>query len=95
MAVAVLFNFISAVSQLGNVLINLGTLLVAVKGAVIIHESGHLIAAKLVGGTPRRVVLGKGHELYRTKIFRIRIIVNSSFLGGHAYATSFLFIRTG
>ena len=69
MAVGVLFNFISAVSQLGNVLINLGTLLVAVKGAVIIHESGHLIAAKLVGGTPRRVVLGKGDELYRTKIF--------------------------
>jgi tetratricopeptide (TPR) repeat protein len=98
-AVGVVFHLISAVSQLGNVLINLGAFLAAVKGAVIIHESGHLIAAKIAGGTPRRVVLGKGHELYRTKIFNIRVIINSRFLGGHAYATfeqpEFLKLRYG
>jgi len=86
-AVGIVFNFLSDVSQLGNVLINLGTFLVAYKVAVIIHETGHLIAAKSVGGTPRRVVLGKGHELYRTKIRNIRVVINSNFLGGHAYAS--------
>lgn len=98
-AVGIVFHFVSHVSQLGNVLINLGTFLVAYKVAVIIHETGHLIAAKAVGGTPRRVVLGKGHELYRTKILNIRAVINSHFLGGHAYASfeqpGFLKLRYG
>jgi tetratricopeptide (TPR) repeat protein len=85
--VGIVFNFLSGVSQLGNVLINVGAFLVAFKAAVIIHEAGHLIAAKAVGGTPRRMVLGKGHELFRTKIFNIRVVINSIFLGGHAYAS--------
>lgn len=99
-AVGAVFHFLSEVSQLGNVLINVGAFLVAFKGAVIIHESGHLIAAKIVGGTPRRVVFGKGHELYRTKIFSGSCrSPNSNFLGGHAYATfeqpGFLTLRYG
>jgi tetratricopeptide (TPR) repeat protein len=97
--VGVLFHFIPDVSQLGNVLINLGAFLVAVKAATIIHEAGHLIAAKAVGGTPRRMVLGKGHELYRTKVFNVRVVINSVFHGGHAYASfdqpGFLKLRYG
>ncbi len=80
-------SFLSETSQLGNVLINFGSFLIAFKAAVIIHETGHLIAAKLVGGVPRRMVLGKGHELYRMKAFDIIVIINSNFLGGYAYAS--------
>lgn len=98
-AVGVAFHFLPAGSQLGNVLINLGAFLLLFKVAVIIHEAGHLIAAKAVGGTPRRVVLGKGHELFRTKLFNIRVVINSSFLGGQAYASfekpGFLKLRYG
>jgi tetratricopeptide (TPR) repeat protein len=98
-AVGILFKFITDLSQLGNVLINFGSFLVAFKAAVIIHEVGHLLAAKAVGGIPTRMVLGRGHELYRTKIFNIRIVINSSFLGGYAYASfdqpKFLKLRYG
>lgn len=85
--VGILFHFVHEVSQLGNVLINLAAFLLAFKAAIIIHEAGHLIAAKAIGGTPRRMVLGKGHELYRTAIFNIKVIIHTTFLGGHAYAT--------
>ncbi len=85
--VGIVFHLIPETSQFGNILINLGAFLVAFKAAVIIHEAGHLIAARAVGGTPRRVVFGKGHELYRTKISNIRVVINSNFIGGHAYAT--------
>lgn len=71
----------------GVVLINLGVFFLGVKAAIIIHETGHLLAAKIVGGLPRRMVLGKGHELYRIRILDVRIIINSNFLGGHAYAS--------
>jgi len=54
--VGVVFHFLQEVSQLGNVLINLASFLLAFKAAIIIHEAGHLIAAKAVGGTPRRMV---------------------------------------
>lgn len=98
-AFGILLNFIDGLSQLGNVLVNLGSFLLAFKAAVIIHEVGHLLAAKAVGGIPRRIVLGKDHELYRTKIFEIRLIINSSFLGGYAYASfhqpRFLKLRYG
>jgi tetratricopeptide (TPR) repeat protein len=98
-AVGIVFHFVERLSQLGNVMINLGAFLLAFKAAVIIHESGHLIAAKAVGGIRRRMVLGKGHELYRTKIFNIRLVINSAFLGGYAYASfgqsGFLKLRYG
>jgi tetratricopeptide (TPR) repeat protein len=98
-SVGALFHFIPEVSQLGAILINLGAFLVAFNGAIIIHEAGHLIAAKAVGGTPRRMVLGKGHELYRMKVFNLRVVINSVFRGGHAYASfeqpGFLKLRYG
>ncbi len=87
LAVGIVLHFLPEMSQLGNLLIDFGSFLLALKGAVIVHEAGHLFAAKAAGGVPRRIVLGKGHELYRTKIFEIRLVINSSFLGGYAYAS--------
>ena len=85
--VGIVLHFLPEVSQLGNVLIDFGSFLLAFKSAIIVHEAGHLLAAKTVGGIPRRIVLGKGHELYRTEMFGISFVINSSFLGGYAYAS--------
>lgn len=70
----------------GNILINLGVFIIAIRMAMIIHESGHLIAARIVGGVPRRVVFGVGHEIYRTRIFNISVVVNSRMSGAFAGA---------
>jgi tetratricopeptide (TPR) repeat protein len=99
LAVGIALHFIEITSKLGNILINFGSFLVAIKVAVILHETGHLLAAKAVGGVPRRMVLGNGHELYRTKIFDIIMVINSNFLGGYACASidqpKFLRMRYG
>jgi tetratricopeptide (TPR) repeat protein len=83
----IIFHFFPQTAQFGNVLINIGAFLLALRVAVIIHEIGHLLAAKIMGGTPRRMVLGKGHEVYRKRIFGISVIINSKFRGGHAWAS--------
>ncbi|SHH77783.1 Peptidase M50B-like [Chryseolinea serpens] len=84
-------------SSLSNAFINCGIFLVAAKLATIFHEIGHILAAKLVGGTPRRMILGRGHELYRAQIYGVRVVVNSSFRGARVTATfnhpSFLRLR--
>jgi tetratricopeptide (TPR) repeat protein len=86
-------------TSLSNTVINCGMLLLGIKLATIVHEIGHLLAAKLVGGTPRRMTLGRGHELCRTQIFGIRVVINSSFRGGFANASfnrpGFLRLRYG
>src|SRR5688572_24818041 len=73
--------------SLGYFLINLGFFLLLFKSAMIIHEVGHLFAAKVVGGRPRRIRLGKGNELSRFTVFGIKIIVHSRFNGGAAMAS--------
>lgn len=70
----------------GNILINFGLFIIAFRVAVIVHEAGHLIAARLAGGVPRRMVLGNGHEVYRTRILGIDVIVNSRLAGAYAGA---------
>jgi tetratricopeptide (TPR) repeat protein len=86
-SIGVAAQFFPKVSQFGNILINVGSFLIALRVAVIIHEIGHLIAAKLAGGVPKRVVLGRGHEVYRKNIFTISVIINSKFRGRHAWAS--------
>lgn len=85
-AAGAILHFLPSTYRLGNVLLNSGAFLISFKAAVIIHEAGHLAAAKAVGGTPKRVVLGRGHELYKTKFLTVIIVINSEFIGGHTYA---------
>lgn len=74
------------------------SIFIFIKAAVILHEIGHLVFAKIVGGQPRRLILGNGHEVSRFKIKNLKIIINNSFIGGFAMAifntTSFLKWRT-
>ena len=99
LALGITLHLFHETSQLGNILINVGSFLFALRLAVVIHEAGHLLAAKIVGGIPRRIVLGRGHEIYRTKIFNITVIVFSKFRGGFAWASfddhKFLKLRYG
>ncbi|WP_421877516.1 tetratricopeptide repeat protein [Marinoscillum sp.] len=60
--------------------------LIGLKFAVLIHEMGHLLFAQFVGGTPRRMILGKGHKVAETRFKGVKIILNSNFTSGLAYA---------
>jgi membrane-associated protease RseP (regulator of RpoE activity) len=70
----------------GMVIIALSSLIPALKFVIIIHETGHLLAAKLAGGKPLRLIIGKDHEVMRFGICRIKIILYSSTNGGMAMA---------
>lgn len=72
--------------KLANVGFNFLIFLVGLKLAVLIHEIGHLLFAQFVGGTPRRMILGKGHKVAETKFNGVKIILNSNFNSGLAYA---------
>lgn len=72
--------------NLALLLFNLLIFLIGLKLAVLIHEVGHLTFAKLVGAVPRRMILGKGHLVAQTEYQGIKIILNSNFNSGLAYA---------
>ncbi|MBT1689847.1 site-2 protease family protein [Dawidia soli] len=71
-----------------NALVYFGLYVLALKLAVIIHEAGHLVFARLAGGKPIRMVLGMGvHELYRRHVRGVDIIIHKNFRGGYAQAS--------
>ena len=70
-----------------NSILNFIAIFIFIKINVILHEAGHLLSAKIVGGEPRRMVLGKGHEVVKFIFFGIKIVLNNSFQGGLAIAT--------
>lgn len=72
--------------KLANIGFNLVIFLFGLKLAILIHEFGHLLFAGFAGGTPRRMVLGKGHKVAETKFKGVKIILNSNFNSGLAYA---------
>jgi tetratricopeptide (TPR) repeat protein len=73
--IGIALHFSPRAVQFANILINVGWFLLALR------------VAEMVGGNPRRIVLGKGHEVYRKNIFGISVIINSKFRGGHAWAS--------
>lgn len=72
--------------QLFSFIINISATYLLIRAKTIIHEAGHLLGARAVGGIPKRMVLGIGHETYRTELFGIKIILNSILTGGYAMA---------
>jgi len=85
---AMLLNLISTESgQLSATMINIAATFLLLKVATVIHEYGHLAAARLVGGRPRRMILGIGHEIFRTEVASVKIVLNSIPIGGLAWAT--------
>ncbi|ANQ52159.1 tetratricopeptide repeat protein [Flammeovirga sp. MY04] len=58
----------------------------SLKLGILIHEIGHLFFAYLVGGSPRRLTLGKGFKIFDFKWRNIKIIMNSKFNSGLANA---------
>lgn len=88
MVVALLLKLLTPeLDELLNIVINFTSIFLFAKIATIIHETGHLLAAYWVGGTPRRMILGTGHEIFRTEWNGIKIILKSVPLGGMALAT--------
>jgi hypothetical protein len=71
-----------------NALVYFGIYVLALRLALIIHEAGHLVFARLAGGKPMRLVLGMGvHEVYRRQFFGVAFIVHKNFRGGYAHAS--------
>jgi tetratricopeptide (TPR) repeat protein len=60
---------------------------VLLKLAIGIHEAGHLLFATFAGATPRRMILGHGHKIVEGKYKGIKIVLNSNFNSGFAYAS--------
>ncbi|WP_299518997.1 site-2 protease family protein [Winogradskyella sp.] len=71
--------------KLGYMSLNLVATLLFIKVGVVIHEIGHLLFGKLAGGNPKRIVLGKSHEVKRFQVFNVKIILNKDFNGGFAF----------
>lgn len=69
-----------------SAVINISATYLLFTASTIIHESGHLLAAQAVGGVPKRMVLGIGHEVKRTEVAGVKIILNSIVTGGYALA---------
>tara|TARA_R110002124_G_C8872758_1_gene507873 strand:+ start:65 stop:658 length:594 start_codon:yes stop_codon:yes gene_type:complete len=69
----------------GYILLNLVATLLFIKLGVVIHEIGHLLFGKLAGGNPKRIILGKSHEVTRFRVFDIKVILNKDFNGGFAF----------
>jgi tetratricopeptide (TPR) repeat protein len=76
--------FVEELDSLGNVMINLTSIFIISKLSTIIHEAGHLLASWSVGGVPKRLLLGTGHEIFRTELKAVKIIVKSVPVGGMA-----------
>ncbi|MEO1031483.1 MAG: site-2 protease family protein [Bacteroidota bacterium] len=72
-------------SVLGCIFLNAVSVLFFIKLGVVVHEIGHLLFGKLAGADPKRIVLGKSHEVKRFKVFNIKIILNKDFNGGFAF----------
>lgn len=72
--------------KFANIGFNLLIFLVGLKLAVFIHEFGHLLFARFVGATPRRLILGKGHKVAESQIKGIKVILNSNLTCGFTYA---------
>jgi len=69
---------------LAYLILNFIALLFFIRLGVVLHEAGHLFFAKIVGGTPKRMILGSGHEVVRFEVYNIKFILNSSLKGGFA-----------
>ncbi len=57
-----------------------------IKVGIVIHEIGHLVFAEILGGEPRRLELGKGQEIFRFELAKIKVIINSLFCCGASFA---------
>lgn len=72
---------------LGFLFFNYFCILIGFKIAILFHEIGHLLAAKKVGGIPRRLILGKGHEVFRKEIYEVKVIIKNEIQSGLASAS--------
>lgn len=79
--------WLAGIPGLAAALVNLFLFLVAVKLGMAWHEVGHLLTASWMGGRPRRMVLGHGSEAFRREIRGVKVVLNSHFRGGVAFAS--------
>ena len=71
-----------------NLLLNYAFILLFYYVGLVFHEFGHLFFAKIMGGTPKRVVFGYGNLITKFNFFKIKIHIKKKlYNGGLAYST--------
>ena len=68
--------------DIGKVIVFVILLLVFYKIGIVIHELGHLLAAYMVNLTPKRFILGRGHEVLRFNRSGVMYQLNSNLNSG-------------
>ena len=87
LAISIMFVLLGTqYTALSNIGINFLLFLIGYKIAIFIHEIGHLSFAWLARGTPKRLVLGRGHKIAETRFKGIKVILNNNVNSGLAYA---------
>ncbi|GHN00160.1 hypothetical protein WSM22_16490 [Cytophagales bacterium WSM2-2] len=85
--VATLLKFYTEESEaLLNMVIIFISLYFFLKITTLLHESGHMLAAWLVGGVPRRMIVGTGPEIHRTEWRGVKIVLKALPVSGMALA---------
>lgn len=74
-------------AEIGFLFLRLVLLILFLRLGVILHEIGHHICALVVGFTPRKLILGTGHQLLSFKLWGVRIILNSKKFNGTAFVS--------
>ena len=74
------------IEPLFNLIITFTVIYLFFKLRTIIHECGHLVAGYWAGAIPKRMILGTGHEVYRTEWRGVKIVLKSIPIGGMAIA---------
>ncbi len=68
--------------QIGYVVLNFVAIYYAQLLALVIHESGHYLAALMVGEKPWRITLGKGHVAAKVNFFGTKLVINTVMTAG-------------
>ena len=85
--IAIIFASINGVYiSLAYFAFNIFLYLTGSKFAILVHEIGHLVFAKMVGGNPRRMILGSKHKVAQFDYRGIIVTINSNFNSGYAVA---------
>lgn len=79
--------FLKSTGTDGSGLIALSLLMFCIPIGVVLHEIGHLFFASMVGGNPRRMIFGVGHEITRFSVGKLKVLINGRINNGRVMAT--------
>lgn len=80
-SIALIYGSIYA--MLGYMVLNAAIFMVSIELALVVHELGHWLGARLVGEYPRRIEIGTGHVVLKTDFFRTKLTIKDKLKTGY------------